>query len=203
MIALQIDLRQIDEAAKRMGVFARDQYPYAMSRTLNDAMFQDVRPRIIGPTWQHAFTVRNTGLARASIRVEQATKQSWQAGVFDALGRANLRAHAEGGLRRADRRGDVEVPNRVRVVLAAGGKRPWAGGVKRAVADPRRAVRVVKGRGVFVGRGGRLEPWYWFRRAVALKKSFAFHEDFARTTRASIARRWPANIERAVATAFR
>lgn len=200
MITLEFDLAQFRDKARQMGIFADDQLPYAISRTLNDTMLKDVRPNIIGPTWQRAFKVRNTGLARASIRAELSTKTSLQAGVYDALGKANLGVHAEGGARPKPS-ASLAIPNQNNVKLGARGRKPWARAMTKTV--PARALRVIKGRGIFVGEGGRLRAWYWFRPSARLSKRFKFYEDFKRVTERGVSARFPGNIQAAIATAFR
>ena len=193
-----LDLREFTKKAHQMGIFAADQLPYAISRTLNDTMHKDVRPRIIGPTWESAFTVRNRGLARASIRVENSSKGKLSAGVFDALGKADLGKHATGGGKTHS--GTLAIPNRARVKLHARGKKPWAKELEKKFG--KRAVRKIPGKGLFVGQGGRLHLFFAFKQSAQLDKRFFFYEDFRRVSIASMGRRYPAHIQRAVSTAF-
>lgn len=199
MITLQFDLSAFKTKARQMGVFADDQLPYAISRTLNDTMLRDVRPQIIGPTWASAFKVRNKGLPRASMRAELSTKTRWQAGVYDALHKANLGVHAAGGAR--PKPGPrLAIPNQHgRVQLYARGRKPWARQVPKMV--PKRALRVTP-RGIFVGEGGRLHAVYWFRAAAKLPKRFQFHRDFQRSTERGLAARFPGHLQAAVDSSF-
>jgi len=201
VITIDIDMREFTRKARQMGVFANDQLPYAISRTLNDTMHQDVRPGIIGPTWSSAFTVRRSNFARASINVIRpgATKANWSAGVFDRLGRGHLREHADGGTKRA--RGMLAIPNQESVRLHARGKTPKPRALDRRIK--RRALRVIRGKGIFEGRGGRLHAWFWFRPSAQLDKRFRFREDFKRLTEQGCARRFPVNLQHAVRTSFR
>jgi len=203
MFTIQFDLADFRKKAHQMGIFAEDQLPYAISRSLNETMNKDVRNQIIGPTWQRAFKVRNTGLPRASIRTEFSSKgqRPWSAGLYDALRKANLGVHAQGGAR--PREGStLAIPNqRGRVVLHAKGRKPWARQVPRMVAP--RALRVIKGKGIFVGEGGRLHAWYWFRGNAQLRKRFMFYEDFKRRTETALPQKFSIYIQQAIATAFR
>jgi hypothetical protein len=192
--SLNMDLRQFHRAAHAMGIFASDQVPYAISRSINDTLFQDTRPQIIGPTWAAAFTQRNRGLPRASIRVEKSTKGSLVGAVYDALGKANLAVHATGGARPKPR-AQLAIPNQQRVRLHARGRTPWARNVPKMI--PARALRVIPGKGIFEGREGRLHAIYWFRPSAKLDKRFRFHEDFASRTRAGIMSRFPAHLQTA------
>jgi len=201
MVTVAFELSEFRKKARQVGVFADDQLPYAISRTLNDTMFQDTRRHIIGPTWQQAFTVRNRGLASASMRVEKSSKSKLQAGVFDALGKANLGVHASGGARPKPS-AQLAIPNQGgKVKLHGRGRKPWARQVPGLVAP--RALRVIKGKGIFVGQGGRLHAWYWFRGQAQLKKRFQFDRDFQRVSERGINQRFPGHIRQAVASSFR
>lgn len=197
MISLSIDMREFDRKAKQMGIFRADQLPFAIANTLNDTMFKDTRPQIIGPTWSAAFTVRNKGLPRASINVERASKGKLSAGVFDALGKADLAKHATGGAKTHS--GTLAVPVQSRVRLHARGKTPWAKELERRFG--RRAVRKTA-KGLFVGQGGRLNLFFAFVGGASLDKRFRFYEDFTRKSMFGISHRFPAHAQRAVATAF-
>lgn len=197
MIVLSIDMREFERKARQMGIFRNDQLPFAIANTLNDTMFKDTRPQIIGPTWAAAFTVRNKGLPRASINVERASKGKLSAGVYDALGKADLDVHARGGGKTHS--GTVAVPVQSRVKLHARGKTPWARELERRYG--RRAVRKTA-KGLFVGQGGRLNLFFAFTQSAHLDKRFRFYEDFSRVSMFGISRRFPAHIQRAVSTAF-
>jgi hypothetical protein len=201
MFTLEFDLREFKRKSRQMGVFADDQLPFAISRTLNDTMHQDVRPVIISRTWSRGFKVRRGNFARASINIIRpgASKSNWSAGIFDALGRGHLAEHASGGTKSA--RGHLAIPNQQRVKLTGSGKSPKPRSLDGKI--PKRALRVIKGKGIFEGRGGRLHAWFWFKRSARLSKRFPFYEDFQRETQSGLARRFPANLQRAVNSAFR
>lgn len=198
MINVAFDMREFTKKAHQMGIFRADQLPFAIANTLNDTMFKDTRPQIIGPTWAAAFTVRNRGLPRAAINVEKASKGKLSAGVFDALGRADLAVHARGGAKTHS--GRLAVPVQSRVRLHARGKTPWAKELERRFGT--KAVRKTP-KGLFVGKGGRLHLYFAFKGGASLDKRFRFYEDFRRVSEAGVARRFPAHAQRAVATAFR
>jgi len=191
-------MRDFERRARQLGVFANDQLPFAIANALNETMFKDTRPHIIGRTWPAAFTVRNSGLARASMRVEKASKGKLSAGVYDALGKADLARHASGGEKTHS--GTLAIPNRQRIRLHARGKTPWARELDRKI--PKRALRVIRGKGIFVGQGGRLHLYFSFSERAHLDKRFAFYEDFARVTLRGVATRFPAHLQRAVSSSF-
>lgn len=198
MIRVELDMREFEQRARQMGVFATDQLPFAIASTLNDTMFKDTRPHIIGPTWAAAFEMRNRGLPRASIRVEKASKVKLSAGVYDALGKADLQKHARGGAKTVS--GTLAIPVQGRVRLHAKGKTPWAKELEGRFG--RHAVRKTA-KGLFVGRGGRLHLYFSFAKGAQLDKRFMFYEDFERVSARGIARRFPLHVRRAVASAFR
>ncbi|MGE0022096.1 MAG: hypothetical protein AB7S70_00505, partial [Hyphomicrobium sp.] len=144
-----------------------------------------------------AFTQRNAGLTLAPINVEKASKAKLSAGVFDALGKADLAVLAQGGAKTHS--GTLAVPVLSRVRLHARGKTPWARELERRFSA--RAVRKTA-KGLFVGKGGRLHLYFAFKGGAHLGKRFAFYEDFARRSVAGIRTRFPAHAQRAVATAF-
>lgn len=199
-IDIRFDLAEFRKKARQMGIFADDQLPYAISRSLNDTMHRDVRPHIIGPTWGAAFKVRHRGFPRASINVIRpgATKSNWSAGIFDPLGRGHLAKHAAGGTKQAS--GMLAIPNQQRVRLSAKGKTPMPRTLDGRI--PKRALRVIPGKGIFEGKGGRLHAWFWFRPSARLSKRFAFYDAFTAKSTEGLARHFPPNIQRAVATAF-
>lgn len=184
-----------------MGIFARQELPYAISRSLNDTMFKDTRPHIVGRTFPSAFTMRNKGFPRAAMRVQKSHKSAWPmvAGVYDTLRRGHLADHAGGGTKDAAS-GHLAIPNRARIRLHAHGKTPKPRALDGKV--PRRALRVIRGKGIFVGQGGRLHAFFWFRRSAKLNKRFAFYEDFARVSQAGVASRFPGHVQRAINSSF-
>jgi hypothetical protein len=194
LASVTMDLRQFHSAARSMGIFAADQVPFAISRAINDTLFQETRPQIIGPTWAAAFTQRNKGLPRASIRVNKSHKSHLVGEVYDALGKANLAVHARGGARPKPS-SQLAIPNKARVKLHGRCRTPWARNVPKVI--PARALRVIPGKGIFEGRDGRLHAIYWFRPSAKLSKRFRFYEDFARRTTSGINARFPAFLQAA------
>lgn len=202
MFELVLDLAEFRKKARQMGVFADDQLPFAMSKTLNDTMFKDVRPDLIGPTWASAFKVRNSGLARAAINVSRpyATKANWSAGV-DGTSRAarktDIAVHATGGGKIHS--GTLAVPQQGQVRLHSRGKKPWARELEKKYG--KRAVRKTAA-GLFVGKGGRLHLYYGFAESARLSKRYRFYEAFRVRTLRGLAQRFPANLQHAINTSF-
>lgn len=204
-ITIDLDFREFEKKANQMGIFANDQLPFAIANTLNDTMFQDTRPQIIGPTWAASFVTRNKGLPRASINVLKASKAALTAGVFDALHKADLAKHAEGGEK--THAGRLAIPNRAVVKLTAQGKLPWARDLEKKFPKHMARGHLVPSvqktaKGLFVGQGGKLVLFFSFSGSAHLNKRFKFYEDFKRVSLRGITTRFPAQVQRAVATAF-
>ena len=201
-------MKEFADKARQMGVFRADQLPFAISKTINDTMFQDVRPQIIGPTWHSAFTTRNSGLPGAAINVIKpyASKANLSGGVHDALHKTDLAQHAEGGDK--THAGTLAIPNRTVIKLGAKGKTPWARELEKKypkhMAGGHLVPSVIKtAKGLFVGEDGRLRLFFSFSQRAHLGKRFKFYEDFRTKATSGMARHYPGNIQQAVATAFK
>src|SRR5579885_536205 len=93
--AVEIDAADFIKAADQLGA-AADQLPFIMSLALNRAAL-DTRQHLVQVTWPRSIVQRNPSFIRAALRTEFSTKRDLQVSIYDALGRANLKAHAEGG----------------------------------------------------------------------------------------------------------
>lgn len=208
MTELIFDLKDFERRARQMEIFASDQLPFAIANTLNETMFKDTRPQIIGPTWSSAFVSRNKGLPRASIQVEKASKGKLVAGIQStAVGRkVDLVQHASGGEK--SHSGRLAIPVRANIRLHARGKTPWAKELEKKFPKHRARGHLVPSvqktaKGLFVGRGGRLYLFFSFSQRAHLDKRFKFADDFVRVSERGINARFPAQIRRAINTAFK
>ena len=198
MVTLAINMRDFDRAAAHFGRVARDQLPFAISKTINNALF-DARKGIVPATFNRAFDMHNRSFPRATIRVDKASKAELKGSLFDALGRASLALHADGGVKTGSGRIAIPVGN----VRAKRGAR----GIPKAYR-PRNlekkfganAIRVTD-HGIFRGEGGRLHPVYLFESSVKIRERFAFYEDFERFVLESMGRNFAKNLRRAIMTA--
>lgn len=201
LMQVDLDFKQFRDKARQMGIFADDQLPFAIANTLNLAMLGPggAREHIVSKTFPRSFDVRNRSFARAAFIVKTANKGDLSVELFDRLKRGHLEKHAGGGTKQA--RGSLALPNwRGRIKRTAGGSVPRPKAIK--VPNPRRALRVVKGKGIFVGEGGRLHALYWFRKQGRLNKRFPFYEEFAAVAKRQVEHHFPAQIQRAINTAF-
>ena len=198
-----LDFAEFRQKARQMGIFADDQLPFAIANTLNLAMLGPggTRDHIVRTTFPASFDVHNHNFARAALNVKKASKADLSAELFDRLKRVHLGKHAQSGTKSA--RGSLAMPNwrGGRIKRTAAGSKPRPRQIK--VKNPTRALRVVKGKGIFVGEGGRLHALYWFRRSGRLEKRFPFYEHFALVTKRQVEFHFPRQIQQALNTAFR
>lgn len=167
--------------------------PFALAGALTDAAFI-VRRHLIEQTWPNAVTVRNKSFMRAALQVEKATKSNLTVAIVDKLGRAHLKLHATGGIKKA--RGRLAIPT-ARVSRGAGGvvrsQRP--GALKR---------KVVKGGLIFQaegrGKNAKLRLIYSLKPTAKIKKDVPFIEDFRAMMADETRRSFPQRLARAMAS---
>lgn len=197
-----LDFSDFRRKAHQMGIFAEQQLPFAIANTLNLAMLGPggAREHIVRTVFPSSFDVHNHNFARAAFNVKKASKGDLSVELFDRLKRGHLEKHAQGGTKSA--RGSLAMPNwrGGRIKRTAAGSKPRPRLIK--VKNPRRALRVVKGKGIFVGEGGRLHALYWFRRQGRLEKRFPFYEAFARVAKRQVEFHFPQQIQQALNSAF-
>jgi hypothetical protein len=153
---------------------AADQIPYALARSLNQAI-EDAQTVLIVQTWPKAVHVRNATFMRAALRRIYATKGNLTAEIYDSLHRAQLQKHARGGTKTA-KGAHLAIPSSEIPVGSHGvtkSNRPAA----LIARTPKRALRITP-RGIFVGKGGRLHLKYTLRRSVPVPADTPFYEDF-------------------------
>lgn len=199
MIEIKLDLSQFADAAKRMGA-AVDQVPYALSRAMNDAAFY-ARERLIHSTWPEHVTQRRSNFPGAVLRVERSNKIDLTVKIVDTSdkGQGHLYQHAYGGTK-------VPRGKHLAIPLASWVKYTASGVAKRMqpkaiVADtPKRALRIIPGKGIFVGQGGRLNLRYSFKTSARINADVPFETDFRRYMTDKIEEQFPMRLGEAVRT---
>jgi hypothetical protein len=165
-----------------------------MSLSLNRAV-KETRQYLVEQTWPRSVYVRNPGFIGAALRIEWSDKQHLSVAIYDQLGRAHLKEHAEGGVKRARGR-NIAIPNRRNVRLTAHGvaasDKPRAPGHLR-IEDQ---IYQVRGR----GKARQLVPVFILRPKVTIKKDVPFHEDFEEQMRSNIERELPGAVIQAMRT---
>ena len=178
---------------------AQRQVPFAAATALTSTAFQG-RKRIVDVTYRRAFTVRNAGFPRRAFRVKKARKTDLTAAIFDDLGRASLKLHARGGLKRP-RGGTLAIPSK--------NVRRGARGV---VKSQRPAALRTKPK-VFKARLRKAAPAIWqqtrrgrkllftLERSVRIDRRFDFDRDLRRLIKARLRPEFAKAYARALRTA--
>lgn len=198
MFLIELDLSQFDKAAEEWGRYA-DQLPFALSKTLNDAAFK-TRQVLVTSTWPKAVEVHNANFISAALRVIPSTKTNLSVVIYDQLLRGNLALHAKGG---------VKTPRRARhlAIPLKGWARRTAHGVSKSqtidaiIANtPKRALRIIPDKGIFVGEGGRLHLRYSFKTSAQQPRDVEFYRDFEYTMTQSMRTGFVDAMNEAIAT---
>jgi hypothetical protein len=190
-VVLTIDLSAFEARARELGG-AIDQVPFALSQALNTAAFK-ARDRLITQTWPRSVTVRNKSFIRSALRVNKASKRALKIEIYDTLGRAHLKAHADGG---------TKVPKGGNLAIPSANVQRGASGVRRnqKPRELRRAVR--KGNLIFQEQGSRKQPklrlMYALRPRATIKPDVPFRSDFAQAIVAEARAAFPAAMVKAM-----
>ncbi len=197
-----IDTSAFERAARRMGAFER-QIPFALAQALNNTV-EIGRDRLPGVFANH-IEARNPRFFQAAMTTkgERATKRRLRATLYDRFGRGNLKLHAEGGTRRA-RGGELAIPSRLITPKRTGRGVPKGMKPREIAATvPKRALRIIPGRGIYVGIGGNLKALYSFRTSAPIRADVPLHQEFERIVRAELPKQFRRSMREAMATAFR
>jgi hypothetical protein len=171
---LTFKMSGFEEAVRRIKG-ARDELPYALSRTLNEAAFR-TRQHLINTTWPSSVQARNTGFMRGALRVQRSSKTDLRVGIYDALGRGNLLQHSQGGEKRPIKGGRLAIPNPRWVRYKSEGvDKPQLPRVITSTTSKRK-LRITS-QGIFVGEHGRLQLRYSFKDRAIIKKDVPFQEE--------------------------
>jgi hypothetical protein len=200
---ITIDMAIFEKKAAQIGVFASEQLPFAISKTLNSSVF-DARKEVVGVTWPSHMKVYNQNFINAAMRVDTSTKGNLSVSLYDSLHRASLALHADGGTKGS--KGQLALPNAGQVARSAAGFSPRPRAIKlpnhTAKGHSVPSMQVIKGKGIFVGQGGRLVLAYAFRKSASIKKDFPFYEAFKQKIFEGCTKYYPGNVRAAIASAF-
>jgi hypothetical protein len=170
---VKFDYSDWERKAKELSA-AADQVPFALSRALNQAA-EDAQTVLIVNTWPQHVKQRNSTFMRAALRRVNSTKHNLTVEVYDQLHRASLAMHAHGG---------TKSPKGAHFAIPEGDIKRGASGVRKAyrpaalIANtPKRALRITP-RGIFVGRGGRLQLKYALKSSTPQPADVPFIDDF-------------------------
>jgi hypothetical protein len=195
LFEIRFDLTDFERKAREMGA-AQDQVPFALSLALNQAI-RDTRTDLTETTWPTSVKERNPNFIRAALRYTTSTKRDLRAEIYDALGRASLKKHADGG---------TKVAKHAHLTIPPSSEPLGAHGIpksKRARAiiarTPVRALRITP-RGIFVGEHGRLKLKFVLKPSIRIAKDVPFRSDFRASMIAAVSRSFPPAMLRAMAT---
>lgn len=194
MIDLQIDCSAFERRAKELHAQI-DQIPYALALAMNRAV-ENTRNVLVQDTWPSHVTQRNASfIGRALRRGNKANKRNLQVEIYDSLGRAHLKLHDTGGDKTAKGRFAIPVTGSIKRTSkgVAKNKRPAV-----IIANtPKRALRVTE-RGIFVGKGGRLQMLYAFRTRTGQPADVPFEKVFRETMAVELRTSFPAAVSAAL-----
>jgi hypothetical protein len=175
---IKVDMGDVLRLADQLGVAARE-IPYSMSRSLNSALF-DIRSEFIDRVWPDHVTVRNPSFLRHVLRVETSSKYNLKGAIKEVERTSNpLLDHALGGVRTPAKAREFAIPTSA----YAAGKQTSRGlraaaRIRELIArTPRRSLRITS-RGVYIGRGGKLELAFAFKPRIEMKADVPFFETF-------------------------
>ena len=196
------NLKDIDRVVRNMRGFER-QIPFALAKALNNTV-EIARDRL-PDTFASHVEVRNRRFFQNAMTTkgERATKGRLRVVLYDRWGRGNLKLHAEGGTRRA-RGGELAIPSRLITPKRTGRGVP-KGMKPREIAATisKQALRILPGRGIYVGVGGQLKPLYNFRTSAPIRADVPLHQEFERIVRGEMPKQFRRSMREAMATAFK
>jgi hypothetical protein len=195
MIDLEIDCRAFEKRADELHAQI-DQVPYALALAMNQAA-KNTRQVLVQDTWPSHVTQRNTSFIGRALRTNFANKRNLRVEIYDSLGRAHLKLHDTGGDKAA--KGRFAIPVTGSIARTAKGvaksKKPHA----LVLNTPKRALRITQ-KGIFVGKGGKLQLMYAFKTNTDQPADVPFDQDFRDAMSIELRTSFPAALSRAMAS---
>lgn len=168
--------RDLKRFGRKLKSFARRQLAFAVSKAINDTLF-DVRRSSVD-LYNASFEVRNRRFIRSALRVKKASKRNLVGHLRDRFEKDWLERQAQGG---------TKTPRGSKLLVPVAAKR-YAKGTK----DPRSYAKSFIGKtrdgrlGLFqrYGRGGkRMRMLFALKDSVRVPKRFPFYANAKKTTR--------------------
>ena len=195
MIDLEIDCRAFERRAKELHAQI-DQVPYALALAMNKAA-KNTRQVLVQDTWPSHVTQRNSSFIGRALRTNFASKRNLRVEIYDSLGRAHLKLHDVGGTKQA--RGRLAIPPAGAVTRSSSGVRKSQRPRAIVLNTPKRALRITD-KGIFVGKGGRLQLMYAFKPSAAQPADVPFDQDFREAMTIELRTSFPAALAKAMAS---
>lgn len=190
-VDIQFDFHELHDRAVALGA-SSDQVPFALARTMNDAM-QSTREHIIGVMWPRSVTARNRSFLKAALTTKgsRARKTLLEVELYDRLHRGHLQLHARGGTKRA-KAGNLAIGTR--------NVRRTSKGVVDS-DKPRSFGTFKRGDAIFKKTGGKsLRLMYVLKPSAFQKPDVPFYETFAQQMNLGLRRHLPLNVMKAMQT---
>lgn len=191
---------EIAKAIAGMTNAQRDQVPFALSKSINDAVFA-VRDDTVNRVWPASVTARNKRFASAAIRVnKRASKRDLIAEIRDTLGRDAFSRQADGGIRRPVSGNHLAIP---KIKRNAGGSVPRAMRPRAILSLPgyfknRKGTAIMRRM-----KNGTVRLVYILAPNAAIKRRYDAYDEAERTFTDAMLTAFPKNMDIAMRTAFR
>lgn len=204
MFEISFNIGAFERAAERLNVASYDQVPFAVSQALNQAVV-NTRRVLTESTWPEHVTVRNRAFIGRALQTKFATKRDLRVAIFEDAsrtnGRANLLLHADGGTKRP-LQGQLAIPPKG--LFRRGPKGISQGNKPKAIIakTPKRSLRITS-KGIFVGKGGRLQLMYAFKPSARQPADVPFRQDFYESMMRDVRAGFPNAMSNALRTALR
>lgn len=193
MIDFEIDTRAFEKRAKELHGQI-DQVPYALALAMNRAA-ENTKNALVQSTWPSHVTQRNASFIRRALQRKYASKRNLQIEIYDSLGRAHLKLHDTGGTKTAKSR--LAIPPEGMVKRGSSGVRKGQRPHAIVLSTPKRALRITS-KGIFVGKGGRLQLMYAFAPSAKIEADVPFEKDFLEMMTLELRLSFPAAVEQAM-----
>ena len=178
------------------------QVPYAASRAMNEAATA-TKAKLVDQTWPEHVHQRRQNFPAVALHIDYSSKYDLQIRIADRLQRGHLYELAYGG---------TKTPYGQHLAIPVDGWYPFSlnasGGIRKAdqpaqvVANtPRRALRIIPDKGIFIGEGGRLHMVYALKRQAWIPQQVPFEQEFERFFIEEFTRQFPYQLAMAMVTA--
>jgi hypothetical protein len=200
---IRTDFSDFYRLADELGVAARE-VRFAAARTVNDAVFQ-AKDEISGTVWPRHVTQRQTNFPRATLHVNEASKENLTASLEET--RSNiLRKHDEGATITAQSRALV-VPTsgyrRDKMTSSHGLKLSARLAALLARASAKRSVRIKADRVYVAKRGGPLQLAFVLKHAITQRADVPLTESFNEIVEREVSNKLVDNMARALGNSSR
>lgn len=204
MIDIEFDFRALVQLGADLGADVQ-QVPYAASRALNESATK-TKEFLANVMWPEHVHRRRSNFPAVALHIDYSTKYDLQVKIYDRLQRGHLYELTYGG---------IKVPYGQHLAIPIiDGAYPFSfnsgGGIAQRdhpaeliATTPRRAMRVIPDKGIFIGGlvRGELRMVYAFKREANIPKQVPFDQEFERYFLEEFERQFPYQLAMAMVTA--